>query len=227
MRRNDSNDWFVFIIMVIVILSLFLLAGESTAYGEALSEETDIYEPVITEAKKDWSADFLWEEISKFSPNDEITAGIMGYFYKESFFRSDAVTGWIYFNTYRRDPGDICIEITELVDAGLDDDSSREFFTVELRNKYGGYGLGQWCTTEYLTRFYDFVQEKEGSISDARLQCEFVVKDMMAIDNIWNKLMEAKTAEECGRIIGVWYDGSKIPEVVAMYADRFYKEYHK
>ena len=225
--KRGNNDWLIFISMLILILYLFLLVGKTDAYGEESDSKTDIYKPVVTEAKKDWSADFLWEEISKYSPNDEITAGIMGYFYKESFFRSDAVTGWIYFNTFRRDPGDICIEVTELVDAGLKDDSSREFFTVTLRHKYGGYGLGQWCTPEYLNRYYDFVQEKEGSISDARLQCEFVVKDMMAIDKIWNKLTEVKTAEECGRIIGVWYDGSKVPEVVAMYANRFYKEYHK
>jgi hypothetical protein len=213
--------------MLVIIFSLLLSAGEAIAYGEGLTEDSDIYEPVVTEAKKDWSADFLWEELSKYSPNDEITAGIMGYFYKESFFRSNAVTGWIHFNTFRRDPGDICIEVTKLVDAGLKDDSSREYFTVTLRHKYGGYGLGQWCTPEYLNRYYDFIQEKEGSISDAKLQCEFVVKDMRAIEKLWNKLMEAKTAEECGRIIGTLYDGSTVPEIVAMYANKFYKEYVK
>ena len=54
------------------------------------------YEPVYTKYKTEEAEEYLWNEISKHSPSDVITAGILGYFKRESEFRSDAVSHWQY-----------------------------------------------------------------------------------------------------------------------------------
>lgn len=185
----------------------------------------DAYEPVITEHKEDWSADFLWEELSKYSPNDKITAGIMGYFWRESFFRSDAIAGWPTFDMTEH--SNSSLDFTLTVDSGLKDESSYEYYYHQIHDVYGGYGLGQWMSPNYLKHFYQFIREKEGSIGDAKLQCEFIFESLQRNEKLWEMLLEDKTALECGMHIATFYDGSSMPGVIASYADMFYKEYHK
>ena len=64
----------------------------------------------------------------------------MGYFWRESKFRSDAVAGWpTNLAAYGKD---YCIIVTTKVDEGLSDGSSRKYFINTIHNKFGGYGLG-------------------------------------------------------------------------------------
>lgn len=183
------------------------------------------YEPIVTECKDEDSADYIWEELSKHSPSDEITAGVMGYFWRESGLRSDAVAGWNERNIGRE--RDICKEFTEIVDAGLHDGSSKDYFIEMVTIYYGGYGLGQWLSLGYLEHFYDFVQEREGSISDAAIQCEFIFASMQQNDELWEMLLECETAAQTGRRIAIWYDGASWEGVnyISTLAHEFYKEY--
>lgn len=218
MRRNDDFMQFMTAVLAIVIFALLLVvACRTVAYAE------EAYEPVYTEVKTKESADLIWEELSKYTPNDMITAGIMGYFFRESGFRSDAIGGYIYFNLGRET--DICQEFTETVDKGLHDRSSWDYYEHMISDIHGGYGLGQWLSPNYLEHFYEFIREREGSIGDARLQCEFVVESMKRNEKLWAMLLEDKTAADCGRHIGIFYDGTSMHDLIADYANEFYEEY--
>lgn len=48
----------------------------------------------ITERKSKDSERFLWDELSMHSPSDVVTAGVLSYFWRESQYKSDSVTGW-------------------------------------------------------------------------------------------------------------------------------------
>ena len=211
-----------YIRILFIILSLFV----SLIFLKATSAEACYEEgPVITEHKEDWSADFLWEELSKYSPNDKITAGVMGYFWRESFFRSDAIAGWPWFDMIEH--SNASLDFTLKVDEGLKDRSSYDYYIHQIRNVYGGYGLGQWLSPNYLKHFYEFVREKDGSIGDARLQCEFIFLSLQRNEKLWAMLLEDKTAFDCGLHIGTLYDGTSMAGTIGFYADEFYKEYHK
>ena len=217
MNINDILLMILELIVFVLICMLLIIYFTPEAYAD--------YEPVITEHKSEEAADFLWEELSKYSPNDYVTAGAMGYFWRESYFRSDAIAGWPYFDLIQK--SNSSLDFTLKIDEGLKDGSSYDYFYHHVRDIYGGYGLGQWVSPNYLKHFYEFIREKEGSIGDAKLQCEFIFESMQRNEKLWDKLLEAKTASECGLYIGTLYDGTSMAGVIASHADRFYKEYHK
>lgn len=205
----------LFILLCLFVSLIFLKATPAEAcYDEG---------PVVTEHKEDWSADFLWEELSKYSPNDKITAGIMGYFWRESFFRSDAIAGWPWFDIIEH--SNSSLDFTLKVDEGLKDRSSYDYYIHQIQNVYGGYGLGQWLSPNYLNHYYDFIHEKEGSIGDARLQCEFIFLSLQRNEKLWDMLLEDKTAFYCGLHIGTLYDGTDMASAIGTYADQFYIKY--
>ena len=121
------------------------------------SEPEEPYEPAITPLGTLEDGEYIWESLSRYSPNDIITAGIIGYFYRESRLRSDAVAAWPQHNIGREE--DICTAFAAEVDAGMEDGSSRDYFIHEVSKRYGGYGLGQWSAVEYLEQLYDFAVE--------------------------------------------------------------------
>ena len=123
---------------------------------------------VATDYKAEWSEELIWEELSQYSPSDAITAGIMGYFFRESQMKSDAIAGWPQRN-HAKDVTDICSEFVEKIDSGLKDGSTRDEFIEKVNVNFGGFGLGQWSDITYLEHFYDFIQKHEGSIGDATL----------------------------------------------------------
>lgn len=205
----------LFILLCLFVSLIFLKATPAEAWFEE--------GPVVTEHKEDWSADFLWDELSKYSPSDEITAGIMGYFWRESFFKSDAIAGWPWFDIIEH--GNASLDFTLKVDEGLKDRSSYDYYIHQIRNVYGGYGLGQWLSMNYLNHYYDFIREKEGSIGDARLQCEFIFESLQRNEELWDILLNDKTAFECGLHIGTLYDGTDMASAIGTYADQFYIKY--
>lgn len=186
------------------------------------------YEPVYTSVHSEEDENYIWNELSRWSPNDQIAAGVMGYFWKESFLRSDAVAGWAIRNYFHGQDEDICLEFTRTVDEGLKDSSSREYFIEMVQVHYGGYGLGQWLHEEYLNDLYDFVREREGSIGDAALQCEFIFRSIQKNEELWESLLECENARQCGRRMGTMYDGtcSEHAEAIADKANLYYKKYH-
>ena len=216
MNDNDKLMMLLELICFVLICMLLIIFFTPEANAE--------YSPILTEHKSEESADFLWEELSKYSPNDKITAGIMGYFWRESFFRSDAIAGWPWFDKIQK--SNSSLDFTLKVDEGLHDGSSYDYYYHHIRDIYGGYGLGQWYSPNYLKHFYKFIQEKEGSIGDAQLQCEFIFESLQRNEKLWEWLLEAKTASDCGMLIGTFYDGTSMAGVIASHADRFYRRYH-
>lgn len=168
----------------------------------------------------------FWEMLSEYSPNDILTAGVMGFFYRESRLKADSVAGWP-----ARDYGfdtSICETFTKLIDMGLEDGSSRDVFIEAVNIHFGGYGLGQWSNVQYLEHFYDFMKDKGGSIGDARLQCEFIFESLKLNEALWEDLLECTTAFQCGRRIGYKYDGTNDlgAETIASVADIYYRRFH-
>lgn len=182
----------------------------------------------VTEYKSDEDERFLWEELSKYSPSDEITAGIMGYFMRESQLKSDAVHDWNRWN-HAKGVTDSCREFVEEIDAGLEDGSSKDIFFYKVQHVFGGFGLGQWYGDEYLEHFYSFVRDRGGSIADAELQCEFIFESLQHNEELWNDITQSNDPFHIGRIIGYAYDGTGElgAETIASYSRMFYKEYAK
>ena len=170
----------------------------------------------VTDTRSEEDAQWLWDTVNKYSPSEELTAGIMGFFYRESGFKSDAIPGYQLFVTR-----DICQEFTDTIDAGLSDGSTREQFIEQAHNK-GGYGLGQWWAFSYLEAFYDFAQKWGTSISDAEMQCAFIV---WSIENQRPQILTefakyqntSNAVYRAGNLMASIYDGA--PDVAGMFGD--------
>lgn len=178
---------------------------------------------VATDYKAEWSEELIWEELSKYSPSDAITAGVMGYFFRESQMRSDAIAGWPERN-HAKGITDICSEFVESIDAGLADGSTRDEFISKVNVNFGGFGLGQWSDIQYLEHFYDYVQKNGESIADAEVQCAFIFESMMRNERLWNEIIELDDPYRVGRRIGYLYDGTSQlgAETIASYAKSYY-----
>lgn len=179
---------------------------------------------VVTEYKSEDSEVWLWDTLKKYSPSDEVTAGIMAYYYRESFWRSDAVGGWAISQAYSGE--DHCAAFTTAVDAGLADGSTREEFILRAHDQYGGYGLGQWGSQNYTAALYDFAQSWGTSIADAEMQCAFTVQSMMGMPELWAALLEADSPARAGWLIGILYDGTPAgAESISQMAGVFYERW--
>lgn len=203
--------------ILLVLLFAYVMAGC-----------TEVYEPVYTNVHDEESEVYIWNELSKHSPNDQITAGIMGYFWKESRMKSNAVAGWDVRNRWKGQETDICHEFTKDVDSGLKHGGTKDYFKEMVVIRYGGYGLGQWLSLDYLEDLYEFARKEKTSIGDARMQCEFIFLSLQKNERLWDELLNCRTAEQCGRRIGTLYDGNDESgaEIIASAAGQYYKKFH-
>lgn len=200
---------------IIILLSFLLSAAPAFA---------DVQEPQVSEYK---DIDSIWELVSEYSPSDEITAAVTAAIYYESFCISNAVGGgYLIGDEYSE-------EVTRIIDAGLEDGSSREDFINHRAGKKQawGYGLLQWVEFNELCPLYDFAQESGTSISDARMQVRFIFYDLQNNrQKEWSKILEAKDAAEAGMKFAHWYvgtdDGLKLSDR-AWLASKLYDEHIK
>ena len=198
--------------IISLILALLLLTTTASA------------EPVITERKGEGVERFLWDELSVWSPTDQITAAVLAYFWRESQYRSDAVAGW--GNSLAGYGIDLCEEVTSRTDKGLADGSSRDYFIRKAR-KHGGYGLGQWYRKDFLEDLYDFAQESGESIGSAEMQCAFVFHSLKQDKDLWRRLKRCDDPEKAGRLVAIYYEGSpSAAPYVGYKAKQFYDKYH-
>lgn len=157
----------------------------------------------------------IWTILTELTPTEEIAAGIMGFFFRESRLKADAVAGW------DARPEGTCEDFIKAVDDGM----TKEECIRQVQD-FGGYGLGQWHSRDYLESLYDYVKEQGVSIADVRGQCEFAVLSMQENETLWNELLDCETAIQCGRRIGMLYDGTTAEgaEAIAGFAEYYYKE---
>lgn len=205
----------------------FALIAVIIAFAFSMSAYAiDENEVVYTERKGKGVEKWLWNELSQYSPSDEITAGILSYFWRESQYRSDSVAGWA--STLHGYGIDLCSKVTKKVDKGLDDGDSLDYFIWACQT-YGGYGLGQWCAMHEITSLYDYAVGYGTSIGDARMQCAFVFYDLENnYPELWKKLKKCKDPEKAGRLIAIYYDGTVDGvQYMGYKAGRFYNKYHK
>lgn len=181
---------------------------------------------VVTKYKSEESNDIIYNALSKSLTNEKIIAGIMGYFYRESQMRSDAVAGWPSRDI--KEELDFSKNFTEKVDAGLSDGSTKEYFIEQVHIHFGGYGLGQWMSKHYLEELYNFAQEWGTSIGDAEMQCAFMIWSIEhQSPKLWEQIQDETDLWIIGRKIGRLYDGTGElgSETIASFAQEYYKKY--
>lgn len=202
---------------LITFLLIFSMLGSVFAYAEDGVK--------VTERKSKKDEAWLWEELSKYSPNDYITAGILSYFWRESQYKSDSVSGWASLKVYNN--FDLCRCIREKTDKGLSDGSSRDFFIKTIRSR-GGFGLGQWYSMGYLESLYDYAKEYGTSIVDARMQCAFIFESLKDNKELWKRLIACSDPEKAGRLIAIYYDGTENgAEYIGQKAEKLYEKYYE
>ena len=189
---------------------------------------TDILEQNwnVTKCHAEESELFLWNTLMKYLNNEKVVAGIMGYFFRESGFRSDAIHGW-----HERDIWEKCdssAEYTALIDVGLEDGTTKEIFINDQHHKYGGYGLGQWYAPYYLNELYEFACNWNTSIGDAEMQCAFMAWSIQnQTPQLWEQIKDEDNIYTIGRKVAVLYDGaSEIGQgIMIEKAAEYYKKY--
>lgn len=186
--------------VVVLVVALFVIGTVIWTF----TAKAD-YEPVYTEYKTEEAERYIWDALSKNSPSDVITAGIMGYFSRESELRSDSVSGWP--TVLAKWGRDLCAEETVKIDSGLSDGSSYDYYIWVVR-ECGGYGLGQWYSRSYLDGLYSYAQETGRSIGDADMQCEFIFESLQQNEQLWALLLSTEDPWDAGNRIGIYYDGS-------------------
>ena len=164
----------------------------------------------------------MWDAISAQSPSDTITAAIMGYYWRESYFKPDAVAGW-----YLQPNQNICENFVKKINEGMEDESSRDCFENQTHFCHGGFGLGQWAAYHYLNGYYTFVKNAGGSIDDVALQIEFTLKSMEDNEYLWELLQSTEDAWLSGLYVAIYYDGAnEIGQyIISQKAKEFYNEF--
>lgn len=218
----------VFCVIAIIIISI--LFCQIACYAEQPKESQDFkikcQQVVVTQYKTKTAEKFLWETLSSMIDNEKIVAGIMGYFKRESELRSDAVAGWPVRD--KRSGTNFSMEFTQKVDEGLEDGSTKDYFIEQVNIHFGGYGLGQWLSENFLNKLYDFAQEYGTSIGDAEMQCAFVIWSMEhQTPKLWEEIQNEKDIWIIGRKIGHYYDGTGElgSSTIASHANEYYKKY--
>ena len=233
------KKFLIFCIILAIILGIIFIQSVNfsendskiNTYMESIPVPPEISSPtptvIITRHKNLEDQQLLWDFLNKYTENEYIAAGILGYFWRESSGKSNSCAGW-YINdvTYQTDT---CKEFTEKIDQGLHDSSTLEEFIEWSRYHYGGYGLGQWCTINGLTELYNFAKEWNTSIGDAEMQCAFTVYHIQNFrSELWNDILNLTDPALVGYKIGVFYDGSSYGAgYIGQLAQQFYNIYHR
>ena len=202
------------LMLLVIFSSLLSSCGAATDELEepeeaevVIFEPKEEYVPVYTEYKSEEAEEYLWNKLSEYSPSDHITAGVLGYFKRESELRSDCISNW---HTSMVAAGeDVSIIFTKEIDAGLPDGSTQEQFVHDCKYRLGGYGLGQWSSTQYCEDLYELARLRGKSIGDADVQCEFIFLSMEKNEYLWKCLHETDSPTRAGELIALLYDGSK------------------
>ena len=213
------------IICLIICICLFItmMPISMAQNDELINGQIEYSCHVVTQYKAKISEKLLWQFLSDYSPTQEMTAAILGFFWRESSLKSNAVAHWPNLNNIYQI--DVCQQFTEKVDEGLKDGSTKDYFIKQTR-RYGGYGLGQWHSKRYLSAFYDFAQEWGTSIADAEMQCAFTVWSVQHqhpkhIDTLKNYLDLYTNSLWMGTV----YDGSRTAaNTIYSKAKEYYKK---
>ena len=212
--RRVAEELLILVSVAFAIATVICIAAISVG-AESYADYT------VTKYKDAESEDFLWEILHEECPNDYVAAGILGYFWRESFYRSDAVVNWHMEKAATGN--DPCAAFTEQ----LDQADRKEF--IRLVQASGGYGLGQWWAESHLRALYDFCKGygRGGSVSfaDAAMQCRFTIHMCTSDPKVWETLQNAQNALEAGKIIASLHDGTSTGiETIGAVAERIYKE---
>ena len=140
--------------------------------------------------------DEIWNYLMEETQSEIITAGIMGYFKRESKYIVNVVHGSSIGGQEK------CQKFTEHLY-----ELNREEFAEVIHNS-GGYGLGQWYALSYALEFYDFFNEHGYKYDSIEGQCKFMVWELKNRPELWEELNSITKPYYAGLIIGSKYDGA-------------------
>lgn len=167
----------------------------------------------------------LWELCNRYAPNEYAAAAAMGMFFRESHYKSNVLCGWGHI---RFENPTICEDFTALIDAGLEDGSSYDYFFQEVKFHYGGFGLCTWCSERYLKELYAYAQAWGTSISDAEMQCAFLFYDIEHNNpDLWQELINAPSPQIAGERMGQMYDHTFEYDAIGSFANDIYRRQHE
>ena len=122
-------------------------------------------------------------------------------------------------------------KVTAAIDEGLTDGSTKDEFCKHKIGKYQvwGYGLIQWVDPTECGKLYDYAQACGTSIGDAQTQVAFIFDNVKNnFPDVWQKLFEADTAADAGRIFAHWIGGTDLTEKLedrAWFAEELIKQF--
>lgn len=168
-------------------------------------------------------------------PNEATVAAVLGMFYRESQFQSNARAGWTTVlkkclpeesvPAMRRR---VLAEWNAEISAGLADGSTRAEFLHDTANVSGGYGLPQWLGDEYCGGWYDYAAENGYTLGDARGQCLYTVESIAAHrPKLWAYLQTATDPYDAGYQVAKFYEGTTNPEGTASFSLYFYNKLYE
>ena len=217
---------------ILICIFLFLLVAlafspfraEAIGTTETVEEINIEQDPVITEYKSEEDELWLWNTLMKYTENEKVTAGILGIFRRESYYKSDAVANWFLFKSI-----DISKEFVDTVDAGLADKSTRHYFAEQCHFYNGGFGLMQLWSILECESYYDYcVEHNATTIADAEIQCAWAVEFFQTLyPEIWEELYTIERIETIGKKCAIFLDGASPmgQESIAYYTRSLYEKY--
>lgn len=141
---------------------------------------------------------------------------------KESQFKSNAVTGW--YKCANKQESEL---FTARIDKGLKKGTTRDDFVYTSHSTYGGYGLAQWYSWDYLWKLYDYAQQWGTSIADAEMQISYIVWYIQTENpyGLWDKLVNETDPYNAGDNMAIYYEGTSSHSYVASKAQEYYNQY--
>lgn len=159
----------------------------------------------------------LYEFFKAQGLNDYGVSGLLGNLYCESGLRANNLQ-----NSYENKLNITDEEYTKLVDGGNYPDFVKD---------KAGYGLAQWTFWSRKQALLDYARAKGVSIGDARMQCEFLMKELTeSYPAVLVVLKSVSSVREASDAVLLWYerpaDTSEAVQVKrAGFGQRYYEKY--
>ena len=186
--------------LIIILCFILFLTSFSSPFAYAIDKYT------VTQYKDQESEDFLWETLNQYTDSQILAAAILGFFWRESYYKSDAIAHWATLDAQIQQ--DNSLIFTKEIDKGLSDGSTKNYFIEKAHNHFGGYGLGQWYSISYLSALYDFACEWGTSIADAEMQCAFAVWSIYNLQTKFLNNLNLNSIYDTSKWMSYIYDGS-------------------
>lgn len=158
----------------------------------------------------------IWDFFIEKGLNSCAVAGIMGNLYAESHLCPNNLQ-----NTYNKK-----IDMTDEEYTAAVDDGSYDNFVRDS----AGYGIAQWTYWSRKQELLDYAKASKTSISDLKMQLDFLWKELQGYKGVMKTLKNAKTVKEASDIFLTDFErpadqSNAAKDNRASYGQKYYDEY--